>query len=329
MNVGAVVVTYNRKALLIECIDALIAQTYKISCIFIVDNASSDGTDKFLEERGYLARPDITYIKLSDNIGGAGGFYHGIKGAHERGVDWIWVMDDDSEPALNALQAMIARVNTTTNVGILAPLVTDREGNIDFTARGFLCFENIFKNMFRRPLKKDDYKEVTEIGFASFVGPIISRNLIAKIGLPNPDFFIYHDDVDYSIRAYKCGYRTLLVPNSVIVHKDARYGGNMRKGRILWKLSSGYRLSIDNYWRMYYSTRNLIYLCRKYQTSRLKNLFEYLIWALKILGGVILYDAEKLERIMLIFRAFIDGFNCTLGKKIDPSTWRKRLMTRT
>lgn len=71
-SVAAVVVTFNRKELLCECLDGLLAQTLPPARIVLVDNASTDGTAGLLAEKGYLERGLIQYIRLPVNSGQAG-----------------------------------------------------------------------------------------------------------------------------------------------------------------------------------------------------------------------------------------------------------------
>jgi rhamnopyranosyl-N-acetylglucosaminyl-diphospho-decaprenol beta-1,3/1,4-galactofuranosyltransferase len=98
-SVAAVVVTFNRKELLCECLDALLAQTYPVSRIVLIDNASSDGTAELLAEKGYLENEIFDYLRLPVNSGGAGGFHEGVKRAFEAGFDWLWLMDDEDAVA--------------------------------------------------------------------------------------------------------------------------------------------------------------------------------------------------------------------------------------
>ena len=116
-TVCAVVVTYNRKTLLLECLEALRKQTRPVDGIYIIDNASTDETPEVLKESGYipelppseLAEPyeiehqisnlvngepiKIFYVRMHENTGGAGGFYEGVKRGYEKGYDWLWLMD--------------------------------------------------------------------------------------------------------------------------------------------------------------------------------------------------------------------------------------------
>ena len=92
-KVAAVVVTYNRKNLLLENVQSLLGQTFSDVQIIIVDNNSSDGTQDVLQQ--FIERKQILYFNTGANLGGAGGFSYGIRLAVEAGYEYIWVMDDD------------------------------------------------------------------------------------------------------------------------------------------------------------------------------------------------------------------------------------------
>ncbi|MEO7306975.1 MAG: glycosyltransferase, partial [Ferruginibacter sp.] len=91
-KVIAVVVTYNRQALLSECITALRNQSRPLDGILIVNNGSTDGTEKWL-----AAQKDIHFIN-QENLGSSGGFSTGIQWAYQNDYAWIWCMDDDGYP---------------------------------------------------------------------------------------------------------------------------------------------------------------------------------------------------------------------------------------
>ena len=104
-RVTAVVVTWNRKALLLECLECLRRQTAKAD-ILVVDNASTDGTGEAL--RPMIEAGEIAYVNTGKNLGGAGGFQFGVKAAVEAGCDYVWIMDDDSMPTPTALEALLS-----------------------------------------------------------------------------------------------------------------------------------------------------------------------------------------------------------------------------
>ena len=103
--VTAVVVTYNRKALLEKVIRSLLAQTVEIGRIIIVNNGPTDGTGEWLAaEYGNDPRFDVV---TQENVGGSGGFYRGIQEASKEKCDWIWCMDDDVFPRENCLETLL------------------------------------------------------------------------------------------------------------------------------------------------------------------------------------------------------------------------------
>ena len=103
-KVSAVIVTYNRLPMLKEAIAALRAVEPKLSHIIVVDNNSENDTKEFLESLG----SSIEYVRLRENIGGAGGFNAGIRYFYEQTTDdFVWVMDDDTMVHPDTLVPMI------------------------------------------------------------------------------------------------------------------------------------------------------------------------------------------------------------------------------
>ena len=105
----AVVVTYNRKELLCECLDALLHQECSFLDILIVDNASTDGTHEYIEK--YLKDKRVIYENTGSNIGGAGGFNYGMKLGVKLGYDYIWLMDDDTIVKKDSLTKLLEADN--------------------------------------------------------------------------------------------------------------------------------------------------------------------------------------------------------------------------
>lgn len=208
MAVCAVVVTYNRAPLLRRALAALGAQTHPLDEILVVDNASTDGTAGLLaDEFG-----EVQVLRLATNEGGAGGFHEGMRWAHERGFDWLWLMDDDTicEPA--ALAELLAAEPPSGDAPILASRVIWRDGRL---------------HPMNRPLPRmydvDDMVLAAERGllslrFATFVSLLVHRRAIDEHGLPLKAFFIWSDDIEWTARVLRDepGY---LVPTSIAQHE--------------------------------------------------------------------------------------------------------------
>ena len=223
----AVIVTYNRKKLLMECLDAILGQTVMVDKIVLIDNASTDGTKECLEEKGYLGMEVVDYIQMPSNTGGAGGFYEGIKKAREEKCDWVWVMDDDTIPTPNCLEALLNAYNIIKDSG--SEHIGETAVEPSFLASTVYGANGEFMNLPHINLKESDngyaywYKLLSDgivgIRDATFVSILINMKAIKKCGLPCRDYFIWGDDSEYTLRLSKYYGDGYLVGKSKAVHK--------------------------------------------------------------------------------------------------------------
>lgn len=323
MRIAAVVVTYNRKKLLIECLGALRKQTRPLDAIYIIDNASTDGTPQLLQEKGYIKDPGkgkttienfygggqikVVYMRLRENTGGAGGFHEGLKRAYYDGYDWIWLMDDDAEPQKDSLEKLLKY--TKDNVAAVANLKVDINKNPQYIHRGFFDFENF--RWIVKPIKPEDLKkDFVKIDHSSFVGILINSNSIKMIGFPKKEFFLHYDDVEYCTRLRKTG-DIILVPESLIFHKEENIK-DLEQRRFLGRTI--HIVPYDKLWLRYYGIRNSTWLRRNYMKSTLKFyiiLIKSIIFSFKWL----LSNDNISKRCTFILNAFYDGIKGTFDNE--------------
>ena len=206
-KVVAVVVTYNRKELLRECLLALKAQDFANLQILIVDNFSNDGTYDYIND--LIDDKKVVYFNTGENLGGAGGFNYGMKKAVEIGCDYVWLMDDDcivQNDTLNAFLDFAKQKND--DFGFLSSVVKWTDGSI--------CKMNVQRNGIYK--KVSDFSNSQKIVLASFVSLFIKVEVVEEIGLPIKDFFIWGDDWEYTYRISK-KHDSYLIANSVVLHK--------------------------------------------------------------------------------------------------------------
>ncbi len=249
-TVAAIIVTYNRKDLLAECLDALLSQTRPVDKILIIDNASTDGTTELLTDRGFINNATIEYTRLLENTGGAGGFHEGVKRGYEAGHDWLWLMDDDARPELTTLSTLIDCAHHS-KAGVACPLIVSNLGHLELYHHKIIRkFPFSEKSVFHVRNVCPGNSPV-DIDANAFVGPLFSRQCVSDIGFPKKEMFIWGDDTEYTIRAKLFGHKVILCPNSKIIHFD------------------NYDPSVSNlkkieHWKVYYGVRNRVYIAKLY-----------------------------------------------------------------
>lgn len=292
-KITAVVVTYNRLPLLKACIAALLGQTLSLTRILIVDNASEDGTKVWLSALANKHLNLVSVISLGNNIGGAGGFSDGLNRAVQSGADWTWMMDDDAAPHPAALAELIQVATSPENIyGSLA--INGDETSWPMTLIG---------NPPRTTSLVADVPTQAEVRMLPFLGFLIHRELVARIGLPDPGFFIAADDVEYCVRAQKAGARIFVAGKSHIEHPKSRPYEVKLPGCALTALELPP-------WKRYYDTRNRILIARKYYGARLFT--QTIPGSLVRMFAALIREPRKLAQLRAFSAGFIDGL---LGRK--------------
>ena len=207
MRITAVVVTYNRCDMLKICLEKLLAQT--VPCdILVVDNAGTDGTAEYVAGLG-CGR--LTYMRMAENTGGAGGFNAGMHRAYGDGYDLLWLLDDDTFPEPDALEKLL-EAGKALKYGWLSSKALWTDGGI--------CRMNVQR---RTPYKDIKIFEGDRISacMASFVSLLLPAETIRKYGFPVKEFFIWSDDWEYTRRVSRhepC----YLIPGSAVTHAMKR-----------------------------------------------------------------------------------------------------------
>lgn len=212
MKICAIVVTYNRLTLLKDCIKALLEQTHPINEIIVVNNDSTDGTKEWLDENSAQLK-----VIHQGNLGGAGGFYTGVKYAYNQNYDWMWLMDDDVQPTQDCLENLLKY--DSEEIGILQPIRKFENKYVIFECR-YLDLINARKELHQNFIdEKDIGTEPIDIKTVPFEGPLIKKEVIDKIGFPNKDYFIFYDDTDFSYRTSLVSKTIKLIPKAVLLKK--------------------------------------------------------------------------------------------------------------
>jgi rhamnopyranosyl-N-acetylglucosaminyl-diphospho-decaprenol beta-1,3/1,4-galactofuranosyltransferase len=314
MRVHAVVTTYNRKALLLECLAALERQTHPVERLFLIDNASTDGTPEALRELGVPGRDDVNYLRSPENVGGSGGFARGVRAAREADSDWIWFMDDDAQPAPDAAEALLAAPPASDErVVALCPKVVQPDGSVDTVMRGH--FRRRLRHLPPGAYEPGGYPA---IGYTSFVGPMVRTEAARAVDPPREDFFVWGDDLEYSLRLRREG-ELRLVPEAVVVHDAPSRSYTNARSRFWNRLLpvQMYPTPLERFWQSLCGYRNYIWVKREYERqsalSAVGTTAQFMVKAL-------LYDDQPLRRLPWIVRFARQGRRGRFDN-IPPERW--------
>lgn len=246
MKVGVVIVTFNRLEKLKLALESFKSQTYLPSYVLVVNNASTDGTESYLDSwkiinEGYEKR----IISMKSNTGGSGGFYAGLEAAQNMDSDWIWLSDDDAFPEKTALEYAVeyleSKKNALSDISAICASVINM-GKIDLAHRSTFYTKGL-KILQQFAPEKFYTQEDFEINTFSYVGAIVNRNKLLEVGLTQKNYFIWSDDSEHSLRLSKVG-KILVVPKIRVIH-DVVYDNN----QISWKEYYGIRNNMDMFKR--------------------------------------------------------------------------------
>ena len=312
MKNGVVIVTYNRLDLLRECVSCVLGQTVPFACVIIVDNCSTDGTGAYLEgltsqsrdEKNGRPATEIMILSERENLGGAGGFYEGIRAAQDRNLDWILVIDDDAMLRSNYNEVMTEFAAANPGTAALAGSVYVN-GKIHTMHRRNVRSRLLFVET---EIPEEDYrKSAFFCDCATFCGLMVRGDIQQKIGLPEKDYFLWYDDSEYSLRLKAYG-GICCIPGAVLDHRT-----------VLPKETEG--LLERTSWRHYYGYRNRYDAARRHFGPWSARMIRLEYHVLSFLSRLMILNPKTREKgrfnVKMIRDALRDARTGELGKNPD------------
>lgn len=241
-SVSIVIVNFNGRELLRQCLLTLLDTDYPNFEVVVVDNASTDGSVEEVEG-SFGSAPHLRLVKNGENVGHAEGSNIGARMTRGR---YIVFLDSDTEfRAENWLWELVRVMESDESVGLAqAKLVlAEDNGCLDYVC---VAVDALGTWAATYGLKDEGFKKNFEILAASSGCCIVRREVFDEAGGFDSDYFIYDDDTDLSLRARLLGYRVLLVPSALVVHR----GGVLRglNSRTLFHSSKNrVRTALKNY----------------------------------------------------------------------------------
>jgi GT2 family glycosyltransferase len=239
-----IVVNYNGRELILDCLKALERQSIKDFEIIIVDNGSLDDSldeiQRFLE--GSSMAPIVKLVPLKRNSGFAVGNLEGLKCTKG---EYIVLLNNDIEPDGKWLEELLKAMDSGPEVGICASkLIVYGTDIIDSAGDGFSTFLRGFKRGEGREVSSYNIKEYI---FGACAGAALyRRKMIEEIGFLDEDFFLIQEDTDFNFRAQLTGWKVMYVPTAVVYHKVRSSIGKMSDIAVYYTLRNSEFVRIKN-----------------------------------------------------------------------------------
>jgi len=272
----------------LECLKSLRKLNYPNFEILVVDNGSTDDSVERLNFGAAPKFPKFLLLQNEKNLGFVGGNNIGIKYTLEQGTDYVLLLNNDTMVSPDFLQKLVEVGEQDEQFGILGPKIYfwspafrqrigpdskiwSAGGQVNWlynkgTMRGY---GQIDKGQYDQP-------SIQETEYLTGCCLLIKRPVIEEIGLMPGDYFLYYEDVDWSLRAQRAGFKCIFVPSAKIWHKGSKSSVEFSPSYIYYHIRNGLILArrfapwyiqpfvhLDVVWRIFKQVVKLIFLPKR------------------------------------------------------------------
>jgi len=255
MDLSVVIVSYNTRELLRECLDSVVADLDSLAKheVIVVDNASTDGSVAMLHD----SFPQVRLLANSQNRGFAAGNNQAIE---RSSGEYVLLLNPDAVVRKGALEGLMAVLEERSDVGGAGPRLLFPDGSFQHSAFSFPTLAMIFLDFFplhnrlldsringRYPRDLYERAEPFPIDHPLGAALMVRRAVIEEVGLLDESFFMYCEEIDWCFRIKEAGWRILCVPRAGIVHHVAQSTRQFRDEMYVELHRSRYRLYQKHY----------------------------------------------------------------------------------
>jgi GT2 family glycosyltransferase len=232
VHLAVVIVSWNVRGLLVACLRSLFADLGKLDLeaeVWVVDNASSDGTPEIVEE----AFPNVRLIANQENLGFAAGNNLALREISdlESPADYVWLLNPDTEVLPGATAALLSVLDSYPQVGMVGAKLLNPDGSLQQSAFQFpglvqLIFEllplpaRLYETSLNGRYPRRLYARERPFAVDHPLGAtmMVRANVVAQVGLMDEEYRMYCEEIDWCWRMRKAGWRALCVPAAQVIH---------------------------------------------------------------------------------------------------------------
>jgi len=295
--VGVVVLTWNGREDTLACLASLESLPDRPAVVIVVDNASTDGTAEAVAERF----PEVELVRSSENRGFAGGNNLGITRALELGADHVLILNNDAEAEPGAIEALVAAAAAHPDAGSVGAKILFAEppdlvwfAGADYDPRrGY----HGRQRGYREP-DGGRWAGVQETDRACGAAMLVPRAVLERVGAFDESLFLYAEDVEWSLRAARAGFRHYVVGESVVRHHVSAAAGGESSPLTL-----------------YYGLRNSLVVAERYAPLGTLGTWRRRLVLLGAHAAQALLAPGRLAGLRAVVSGFRDGLRRRLGPR--------------
>jgi GT2 family glycosyltransferase len=236
MDLSVIILNFNTKNLLRDCLSSVLQQTQGINFeIIIVDNGSTDGSVEMIEELR-IKNKGLRIIKNKKNLGFAKANNQGIRKA---AGDYVFLLNSDTFLKKNSLLKLVEFAKDHPQAGGVGPRLLNKDGSKQPSVAPFFTLPRVFlwlltgdRFLFSSP---DTTRQVDWVMGAAL---LIKKEVFKKTGLLDEHFFMYLEEVEWCYRLKKAGWQIWFYPGAEIFHL-VRGSSPEGKQRAIWGICQG------------------------------------------------------------------------------------------
>jgi GT2 family glycosyltransferase len=253
VDISVIIVNWNTKGFLEECLQSLATATHSLEVV-VVDNHSSDGSPEMVRRQF----PQVNLLCNESNVGFARGNNQGIRASTGR---FVCLINSDARMLPGCLDALAAYLDANPEMGMAGPRVRNRDMTLQSTCRRFPHLWNNFCEAFALPRLfphssffagehmfyfKHDRIIFPDVLVGCFI--MARREAVDEFGMLDEAFFMYGEDIDWSMRCWKAGWKVAFFPGAEAVH---HLGGSSKKDPV--KYAVALQRARLQFWAKHYS----------------------------------------------------------------------------
>ena len=308
-KVAAYITAYEDKEALVQTITAIQKQSHLISEIFIVDNSKKSIVETQKSQ-------NIIVESHPENVGVDGGLIIALKWAMAKKYDFLWLFDQDSQPAVNCLEILLTKYQQLSgqdyNIGIISPQIIDINTSQELPGYVFQDYKFVPKD---EHVQSKDYYTCNGVITS---GSLVNLDAAKNVPLPKGDLFLDAVDYAYCMNFISQGYEVVLVKNVTMQHRLGNYSQvKDRFYQIKNQLNNQVFTFTCSPSRYYYACRNHTYFETRNSNKQMLHfcLFYRLKCLIDMITRIIRYEPDSvLIKLWACILGTFDGFRGRLGK---------------